>query len=121
MASALNLTLSVDPLENPDAEERDETAQLLLDEILGELNTLRAEPLTKEAEHGTKAPEVIVAGSLLITLLPKLLPSLLNLIKGFVDRGNSTIIIKKGDLELKFPAYVSPETLKQYLAALKED
>ncbi len=121
---ALEMRISVDPGPTSDAREREEQTRALRREIAGlpveSVDFVPGGP----APAGTRSPEILMAGTLAVAILPSLLPKLIEVINGWLSRGKDRdveITIKKGDeaLTVKVPASAKREEVLGFVDELR--
>lgn len=116
----LALTLQVGVDEGVDAEELDRLARQFLDE-LREIEVESADLVTSgPAPEGAKSAEAVTLGMLAVTVLPTVLPKLIDLLQAWVLRGQGRTVKFKGkvsgeDIEIEG---ATPGELKVLLEAL---
>ena len=117
-AKSANLTLHIEVGEDTDEEELDRLTRLLLDEIQ-EIDVESVELVGDEAvPEGAKSVEVVTLGALAVSVLPAVVPVLVNYLQAWSRRGEGrTVKIKtqKGDqaLEVEYdPKTMSSAELK---------
>jgi len=108
---ALRLVLEVGNDSDGDAEEVDRLTRRLRHEILDQEVESAELVTTGELPAGARAGEAIAIGSLLVTLLPSVLPSLIDLLGGWLKRDTSrTIKIKLQRGETSVDVELDPRT-----------
>jgi hypothetical protein len=116
----LALTLQVEVGEGSDTEELDRLARQLLHE-LRELEVESADLVTTgRAPEGAKSAEAVTMGMLAVTVLPTVLPKMLEFLQAWMLRGQGRTLKFKGkvggeDIEIEG---ATPDELKALLAAL---
>ena len=123
-AKSANLILHIEVGEDTDEEELDRLTRLLLDEIQ-EIDVESVELVGDEAvPEGAKTAEVVTLGALAVSVLPAVVPVLVNYLQAWSRRGEGrTVKIKtqKGDqaLEVAYdPKTMSPAELKMLVEAV---
>lgn len=123
-AELLSLQVRIDPGPGADAREIEERTRSLRREIAG----LHVESVDfvsgGSAPAGTRSPEVVVAGSLLVAILPNVLPKLIEVINSWITHGKDRdveITIRKGDeaLTVKVPATADRSTVLSFVDDLR--
>jgi hypothetical protein len=123
-AEPLSLHVRIDPGPGADAREIEEGTRSLRREIAGlhveSVDIVSGGP----APAGTRSPEVVVAGSLLVAILPNVLPKLIEVINGWITRGKDRdveITIRKGDeaLTVKVPSTADRSTVLSFVDDLR--
>jgi hypothetical protein len=123
-AEPLSLQVRIDPGPGADAREIEEGTRSLRREIAGlpveSVDFVSGGP----APAGTRSPEIVVAGSLLVAILPNLLPKLIEVINGWITHGRDRdveITIKKGDeaVTVKVPASADRSTVLSFVDDLR--
>ena len=119
----MNLTLQIDAGRDALADDLDALTRRLRDE-LGDLD-LQSVSLVKEgaAPSGAKSAEAVTLGALAVTLLPSVLPKLVEFLQAWSLRGqNRTVKIKAnvGDrsVELEYSAGTSEAALRGLIDAV---
>lgn len=126
MSSAERLSLQVRIASRPgaDAREIEETTRSLRREIAGLPVDSVDLASGRSAPAGTRSPEMVVAGSLLVAILPSLLPKLIEVINGWITHGRDReveITVKKGDdaVTVKVPASADRGTVLSFVDDLR--
>lgn len=95
----MHLTLQVSPGGDPDAEELDHLTRQLLDEVQ-ELDVESAELVKGETlPTGAKAGEVVTLGALAVTVLPVLVPKLIEFVQSWSTRAEGRIVKIKAQVD----------------------
>ena len=113
-SKAICLTLDINVGEDADADEVDHLTRQLLDEI-NEIEVESIELVKHETmPEGAKSAEVIALGSLAITVLPKVIPKLVDFLQFWLMRGGDRIVkikTQSGDRSIKLE--YSPTAMSQ--------
>ena len=120
--------LQVESDETDSEENRDAMARQLLQEIRDELQNVSAADLVtaESASVGAKNAEVVTIGALAVTLLPTLLPQLVEFVKAWTLRGHGrTVKVKlepqNSGVEVEFdPSSMSPNDVAQLVRDLSD-
>jgi hypothetical protein len=121
----VTLVVRVDAGEQRDAEQVD----LMTRQLLAEVRELEVDSASllragDPPPAGAKAVETVALGGLVVTLLPTVLPKLLDLVQHWVQRGGDRALklkMQQGDrsVEVEYdPRSLSPEQLREVLAVL---
>ncbi len=123
-AQPLSLRLRIDPGPGADAREVEEQTRALKREIQG-LPVQSVDLVSGgKAPAGTRSPEVLLAGTVAVTLLTPLLPKLIEVINGWLMRGKDRdveIRITRGTetIEVKVPASARREEVLAFVDQLR--
>ena len=123
--SSVEILVEISPEEQVGAEELNELAHQLNDEIL-HLNVDAVEPVVSgAAPDGTKSAEMVQVGQLLVTLGPSLVEPLFNLLKSWTVRRKAVPVKlklkvgrKTADLEYD-PSTTTPEEINKLVKGLE--
>lgn len=120
----LSLRFTIDPGPGADAREVEEQTQALKREIQGlpveSVGLVSGGP----APAGTRSPEVLMAGTVAVTLLTPLLPKLIEVINGWLMRGKQRdveITITRGGetVSVKVPATARRDDVLSFVDQLR--
>ncbi len=123
-AQPLRLQVRVDPGPGADAREIEERTRSLRREIAG-LHVESVELVSGgPAPAGTRSAEAVIAGSLLVAILPNVLPKLIEVINGWITHAKDReveITIRKGDeaLTVKVPATADRSVVLSFVDDLR--
>jgi|OpeIllAssembly_1097287.scaffolds.fasta_scaffold64851_1 hypothetical protein len=123
-AEPLSLHVRIDPGPGADVREIEEGVRSLRREIAG-LHVESVEFVSAgRAPAGTRSPEAVLAGSLLVAILPNVLPKLIEVINGWLARGaerDVEITIRKGDeaLTVRVPATADRSAVLSFVDELR--
>lgn len=123
-AEPMSLHVRIHPGAGADAREIEERTRSLRREIAG-LHVESVDIVSGgAAPAGTRSPEAVVAGSLLVAILPNVLPKLIEVINGWITHGKDRdveITIRKGDeaVTVKVPASADRSTVLSFVDDLR--
>ncbi len=124
VSEPLSLKVRIDPGPGSDSRELEERTRSLRREIAG-LHVESVEFVSGgPAPAGTRSPEAVIAGSLLVAILPNVLPKLIEVINGWITHGRDRdveITIRKGDeaVTVKVPATADRSTVLSFVDDLQ--
>ena len=115
--NAYRLIFQVEPQEELNGAEFMAISRRLINEMQ-QLEIESAQLLYDEPPHGSKASDMAILGTMIVSVLPTVLPHLINFLIAWTQRSAGAIKIKTKKIEAEFPSGITPETLEKLLSVI---